>query len=637
MCGICGLQSATVEDKCTVVANMNELLRHRGPDGSGQYTDEFCSFAMRRLAIIDVNGGDQPIFNEDGQIGIVFNGEIYNFRDLAADLCRRGHQFRTASDTETIVHLYEENGEKTPKYLKGMFAFCIYDKRNRSLFMARDRFGEKPLYYYHHQDKGFVFSSEIRSLLACPFVPRHLNREALGYYLRVGLVPEPMTMFQGIKALPAGHWLRLQDGQLTIQPYYQIDYTVDESLGQEEQAVEALRETLSRAVLRQSVSEVPLGAFLSGGIDSSSVVAMLQGGLNQPVKSLTVRFQAADYDESAIARKTAAHLGTDHQELTVPNTAFQPNDLWRIIEQVGLPFGDSSAIPTYVLCNKARQVVTVALSGDGGDELFAGYPLFRWGLSIQRIGKLPSGVRRVAASMVNGLARNTFTAQLSKVRQVRRALEASLLPCATLPVALDTLFEPAELANLLQDETVLDVAISQLPLFTRLPAEATEWSPLRRLMYYRLKHVLPARMLTKVDRMSMASSLEVRAPMLDVDLAELSMRLPDRHLIRNGQGKYILRQAMRGVLPNTLFQQPKAGFAIPLHRFQNEAYRVLAQNLLSKSPLADLFHQKALDQVRQTALSGSSEQARTSVYRSSHQLWYLMQLAAWVERFGVTI
>lgn len=638
MCGICGVQSQSFKDKHLIVSQMNELLHHRGPDGSGQYDDAFCSIAMRRLAIIDVSGGDQPIFNEDEQLAIVFNGEIYNFQELFPYLQRNGHQFRTASDTETILHLYEEKGEETPKYLKGMFTFCIYDKRNHALFLARDRFGEKPLYYYNHPELGLVFSSEIRSLLACPFVPRCLNYEALGYYLRVGLVPEPLTLFQDIKVLPAGHWLRSQDGQVVVQAYYTINYSVDKTLQRQDEAIAALRESLIQAVVRQSVSEVPLGAFLSGGIDSSSVVAMLRAGLNQPIKSLTVRFEAADYDESPIARETAAYLGTDHQEFVAPNMAFVPDDLWRIVDHVGLPFPDSSAIPTYILCKNARQVVTVALSGDGGDELFAGYPFFQWGLSIQKLSKLPSVGRRSAATVAGWLTQGGMAAGGRHLRRARRALEASLEPDEVLPVALDSMFEPSELNGLLRESTALEVATGDLPRLTQLPPEAECWSPLRRLMYYRLKHVLPARMLTKMDRMSMASSLEVRAPMLDVDLAELSMRLPDEHLIQNGTGKFILREAVRSSLPGIIFEQPKSGFGIPLHRFQNQQYMALAQELLlNGNGITSLFNRQRLEGITQTGLSRQRDQADTSVYRASHQLWSLMQLAAWAQRFKVII
>ena len=639
MCGICGLYSqSTPGDKQQLVLQMNEQLRHRGPDGCGHFSDPCCSLAMRRLAIIDVAGGDQPIFSEDERFVIVFNGEIYNYQDLRRHLLSRGHHFRTNSDTEAILHLFEDQAEATPAHLKGMFAFCIYDRLEKTLFLARDRFGEKPLYYYYSPEHGFVFSSEIRSLLACPFIPRHLNHEALGYYLRAGLVPAPLTLFQDVYSLPPGHWLRLSDRQLTIRPYYTINFTVDKQLEREETAVEQVRDTLKQAVARQSVSEVPLGAFLSGGIDSSSVVAMLQMSQERPSKSLTVQFQATAYDESRMARQIATHLNTEHEEFVVPDMAFQSDDLWRIVEHVGMPFSDSSAIPTYFLCQQARQAVTVALSGDGGDELFAGYSYFRWGMALHQLQRVPHFIRRSAASLANRLAQGRQSTRLSALRPARRALHASLEPHPVLPVNLSAMFNTAEIGFLVADHPTRDVAASDLPLLTRLPAEAEQWSPLRRLMFYRLQHVLPARMLVKVDRMSMANSLEVRAPMLDVDLADLSMRLPDKHLVRNGTGKYILREAMRPHLPESVFHQPKSGFSIPLHRFQNQAYQALARELLlNGATIIQLFHRDAIRQIVEIGTVRQQDQADLSVYRASHQLWSLMQLSAWAQRFKVVI
>lgn len=593
---------------------------------------------MRRLAIIDVAGGDQPIVSEDGRLVIVFNGEIYNHQDLRRQLLRQGHRFRTHSDTEAILHLFEDQAEATPAHLKGMFAFCIYDRLERTLFLARDRFGEKPLYYHFSSEHGFAFSSEIRSLLVCPFVPRRLDREALGYYLRAGLVPAPLTLFQEVYSLPPGTWLRLRDGQLTIRPYYTVDFTVDGRLAREETAVERVRETLKQAVARQSVSEVPLGAFLSGGIDSSSVVAMLQASQGEPSKSLTVKFQDAAHDESRIARQVATRLGTEHEEFVVPNMAFQADHLWRIVEHVGLPFPDSSAIPTFLLCQQARQSVTVALSGDGGDELFAGYPYFRWGMALHQLRRVPHIVRRSTAHLMNGLAQGSPTSRLGALRRARRALNASLEPPSTLPINLDAMFDTAEIARLVADDQTGETATSDLPLLTDLPAEAARWSPLRRLMYYRLKHVLPARMLVKVDRMSMANSLEVRAPMLDVDLADLCMRLPDRHLVRNGTGKHILREAMRPHLPDAVFHRPKSGFSIPLHRFQNEAYRALARDLLlNGADVIRLFHRDTIGRIVELGTARQRDHADLSVYRAGHQLWSLMQLSAWAQRFGVVV
>ena len=640
MCGICGLYTSSIfTEIADILPRMNQALTHRGPDEAGHYYHQACGIAMRRLSIIDVAGGHQPIFNENEQLAIVFNGEIYNFQPLTDMLRGRGHRFQTQSDTEVIIHLYEDESENTPLHLKGMFAFCIYDRRDDSLFIARDRFGEKPLYYHYHPENGFVFSSEIKSLLQCPFVPRRLDYEALGYYMRVGYVPVPLTLFRDIRILPPGHWLKWRDGQLEIRSYYTVDYCPDPTLEREADAIEAVQATLQQAVKRQAISDVPLGAFLSGGIDSSSVVAMLQAVSTRPVKTFTMRFEEESFDEGLIARQVANHLGTDHCEFVVPNVAFEPEDLWRIVDHVGLPFFDTSAIPTYILSKHIRQEVTVALSGDGGDEMFAGYPLFQWGLKIRQMQKLPLPVIKSGAWLVDWLSRRPGVSNISGLRRIRRGLRGATYPQQLLPVIIHTVFEPSELQTLLRCESILAVATGDLPLFTDLPTHAEKWSALRQLMHFRLKHMLHDRMLTKVDRMSMAASIEVRSPMLDVDLAELSMRLPDKHLLHNGVGKSILRKAMQGKIPDIVFNHPKSGFSIPLHRFQNNKYKAMAHELLSDRTdgIVQLFSQAAIEETIRTSLSQQSNRADRSVYRASHQLWGLMQLAAWEQRFKVSL
>ena len=330
-----------------MVTAMNEALTHRGPDDLGQMTTDTCSIAMRRLSIIDLAGGHQPMANEHGSVEVVFNGEIYNFPELQEHLRRSGrHTVRTASDTETIVHLYEDLGEAVPAQLEGMFAFCILDRRHDSLFLARDRFGEKPLFYA--QVGGvFAFSSELKSLLCWPAIARRLDREALAYYLHTGFVPAPLTLFQGVQQLPPGHWLRWRGGELSLGRYYQPEYVADPALADLSAAREAVRTGLFQAVRRQMRSDVATRAFLSGGVDSSAVVAAMQHQSPAPVRTFTVRFEYEPYDESPIARRVAAHLGTEHHEFTITNAGFTPDDLWRVVEHVGQPFWDSSAIPTY--------------------------------------------------------------------------------------------------------------------------------------------------------------------------------------------------------------------------------------------------------------------------------------------------
>lgn len=639
MCGICGLATHVLgEELPNVLQAMNALLVHRGPDDQGIYVHEQHGVAMRRLSIIDVAGGHQPIFNENGRYAIVFNGEIYNFPELREGLLKQNHQFQTNSDTETILHLYEEKKEKTPLYLKGMFAFCIYDKEERSFFLARDRFGEKPLYYYNHPRKGFVFSSEIRSLLACPFVPRVLNLEALGYYLRMGYVPAPLTMIADVCVLRPGHWLYWQEGEVRIRPYYHINYTPDSALDNEADAIDAIRDTLRQAVKRQSISEVPLGAFLSGGIDSSTVAACLQSISPDPIKTFNVKFEEAGYDESPIARQVAERLGTKHHEIVIPNVSFVLDDFWRIVEHVGLPFLDTSAIPTYIISKQIRNHVTVALSGDGGDEMFAGYTLFQWAIKVNKLRQIPLPVLRLGKNLTGWMSQLPGLSQIAALRRVRRGLMSASVTEKLMPVAIQTLFEPDEIFRMTSHPQIQSVALGELPLYTNLPPEADEWTPLRRLMYLRLKNNLHDDMLVKVDRMSMATSLEVRAPMLDVDLAELSMRLPDKHLIRGSVGKFILRQAFRDTLPLSVFSHPKSGFSIPLHKFQNTAYRELANDLLLKSSgIMSLFSLPERKKILMRGINQKKDMAGHSVYRASHQLWGLMQLAAWGDRFNIQL
>ena len=638
MCGICGLISLKYDDAIPVhLSKMNYALLHRGPDDAGEFSNLTCGIAMRRLSIIDLLGGHQPIFNETGDIGIVFNGEIYNFRELQEVLHKRNHNLQTQSDTEVILHLYEDEQENTPTFLKGMFAFCIYEQDKKTLFLARDRFGEKPLYYYTNNG-FFAFSSEIASLLQCTIIPRQLNHEALGYYLRMGFAPTPLTLFKDIHILPPGHWLKWQNGEITTRAYYTVDYCADPMLEHEADAIDAVRSVLHQAVKRQSLSDVPLGAFLSGGIDSSSVVAMLQANSSHPIKTFTARFEEASYDESTIARQVAQHLGTEHHEFVIPNIAFEPEDLWRIIEHIGQPFHDTSAIPTYLLSKQIREEVTVALSGDGGDEMFAGYPIFQWGQRIQSIQKLPNYLLKSASCTASWLSHQRFASKFAPLRQIRRGLEVAASPQHLLPIMIHASFEPLELSTLVKYQPVLDVAIGNLPLLTILPPEAENWTPLRRLMYFRLKYNLNDDMLTKVDRMSMAASIEVRAPMLDPDLAELSMRLPDKHLIQQGVGKSILRKAIKGMVPEIVFTHPKSGFSIPLHKFQNDKYKQMATELLhDRTGVMQLFSSSSLNKLLHDGLNQQSDNAMRSVFRTSHQLWSIVQLAAWAQRFEVRL
>lgn len=643
MCGICGIIDPAAgfpsEERRATVARMNEALYHRGPDEAGSYTDPYCDLAMRRLSIIDLGGGQQPIYNETREVMVFFNGEIYNYQELRQKLLSRGHRLSTDSDTEVLVHLYEDQGEDFLHELKGMFAFCLYDRRRRIFLLARDRFGEKPL-YYHWKQGILTFASEVRSLLENKRIGRKLDQEALPYYFRTSLVPEPLTLLCGVKSLPAGHLMIVQDDELTVRPYFRLSYRPDPKLRSEEAAAALIAPLLSQAVRRQRVSDVPVGAFLSGGMDSSTVVALLQEQSEGPIPTFHVRFEDQGFDESPIARKVAEYCGTDHHEIVVPDYDFSEDLFWEIIDHVGLPFRDSSAIPTYLISRAIRRHVKVALSGDGGDELFGGYRQFHWYRQIMGLQHFPQLLRRALLSGLDLARQVPGLSGLSQLRQGRRAVRTSLLHPQDVAVSLQEMFTGAAVRDLFRPHTAYAPngylwAYDQLKDY---PEESRHWSPLRKIMYYRMHHTLPSNMLVKVDRMSMANSLEVRAPFLDPDLYEAASRLPDEMLMRRGQGKYLLRRIMRDKLPPEVFTHPKKGFSIPLYKYQNEAFQHLAKDLLfSDSPLHEILDGAQLENIYRTGISQQQNSAQISVFRSAHQLWMMMQLFGWVRRFEVQV
>lgn len=640
MCGIVGIVgSANPEAAQEGVRRAAAALRHRGPDAEGFYFEGPVALGHRRLSIIDTAArANQPMHSPDGTSVIVFNGEIYNFPELKSGLESRGEQFGTTSDTEVLLRLIERDGPLCLSRLRGIFAFAVWNRQRRELLLARDPFGEKPL-YVAGRGGALTFASELRALLELPGIDRRLDYEALSYFLECGLVPSPLTMFEGIGVIEPGHWMRWRDGVIETGQYFQLDYHVDPNLCALPDAAEAVRNALRVAVRRQMISDVPVGAFLSGGIDSSSVVALMQESSPRPVMTFNVRFEDSAYDESLLARRVAKHLGTDHHELTVTNQGFANADFWRILDHVGMPFHDSSAIPTYIVSRYARQLVTVALSGDGGDELFAGYTTFRWAKTVDRLAQMPRWLTMVGAATAQAASRLPHLPGAGRLRQARKALSAASIR-GDIPRfrAIHRLFSQEDVSKLFTPQAAARVEHRPVDRLAEMPLRAGRWTPLRRMMFNRVEHELASDMLVKVDRMSMATSLEVRAPMLDPDLAMLSARLPDHHL-RNGKlGKLVLREAMRAYLPEEVFSHPKWGFSIPLHRFINEQFRELASGLLApEGPLRDLIDHQASTTVLHRGLERTSDAADFSAYQATHQLWSLMQLAGWIERYKVSL
>ena len=535
MCGIYGALSSDAGRpvEAELLERMGRVLTHRGPDGGGTHVSGPLGMGMRRLSIIDLAGGDQPMANEDGTIWVVFNGEIYNYRALATELRHRGHRLATASDTEVLLHLYEEHGERCVEHLRGMFAFAIWDERRRTLCLARDRFGIKPL-YYAVTPQGLLFGSELKALLQSPWLSRRLDDEGLLAYLQHGYVPDPRSILEGVVKLAPGHTLLVENGRPREPKRYWHATPFFRDGGkepEETEAAERLWSELEDAVRSHMVSDVPVGAFLSGGLDSSAVVSIMARASSAPIKTFSVGFREDRYNELPHARQVAEWCGTEHHELMV-----EPSDLKVLDELLGSfdePFADSSAIPTYLVSRLARAHVKVVLSGDGGDELFAGYERYQVDYSRRRLGllgdlHLGGPLRALSALLPVGGGKNTLH-NLSLTRTRRYLDTLSLFPDG----ALRELLGPTKMVPASPLEAMVDPQLDPLSRFQDLD----------------LKSYLPGDILTKVDRMSMANSLEARVPLLDHHLAEYACGLSPSLRMRGSAKKYLLKRALRGPHP----------------------------------------------------------------------------------------
>jgi len=552
VCGIAGILSQTGRPpRVDEVRAMCAAIVHRGPDDEGLYVTDEVGLGMRRLSIIDLATGHQPIENEDGSIRVVFNGEIYNFADLRRDLVARGHRFSTATDTETIVHLYEEHGPACVRHLRGMFTFALWDARRGELLLARDRLGIKPLYYADVAGR-LVFASELKALLALPDVEARLDWASVRHLFTFLTTPLASSIVAGVHKLEAGHILvASRDGRRRLERYWDLAFEPDYSRS-EAYFVERVRETLDECVRLHLVSDVPLGAFLSGGIDSSAVVASMARQTARPVKTFSIGFAEPDYDESPYARQVARALGTEHHELILePDVPAVLQELtWHLDE----PFGDSSAIPTYMVSRLAAGHVKVVLSGDGGDELFGGYD--RYVVESRERGyRLPAAARNLlglaARAMPDGMRGRNLLRHFS-LADPERYLDAVTL------LRLDEqrrLFRPEAFERLAAADPWPAAA-------AHLPTAGGAW--LSGLQYLDTTRYLPLDILTKVDRMSMAHSIEARVPLLDHTLVELAATIPPELKLRGRTTKYIFKQALAGILPEAILHRPKRGFAVPL-------------------------------------------------------------------------
>jgi asparagine synthase (glutamine-hydrolysing) len=565
MCGIAGIfdtQAKRPIDEALLV-RMNQTQHHRGPDESGLHAEPGIAIAHKRLSIIDLSSGHQPLFNEDGSVVVVFNGEIYNFVDLIHELQALGHTFRTRCDTEVIVHAWEQWGEACVERFRGMFAFGLWDRNKETLFLARDRLGVKPLFYALLDDGQLIFGSELKVLTAHPALRRDIDPRAIEEYFAYGYVPEPRTIYQQALKLSPAHTLTVKLGQPIPQPreYWDVPFQPLTPMTQAE-AQEDLIRLLRESVKIRLVSEVPLGAFLSGGVDSSAVVAMMAELSSEPVNTCSISFGDPAFNESEYAAKVATRYHTNHRVEQVDADDFDLID--KLAALYDEPYADSSAIPTYRVCQLARKNVTVALSGDGGDENFAGYRRYRWHLNEERMRSfIPTAVRRPVFGLLGKLypkadwAPKIFRAKSTLEGMARDSVEGYFHSISLMSDAMRArLFSP-DFSRALGGYRAVEVMY-------RHDARSPAQEPLARVQYLDIKTYLVGDILTKVDRASMAHALEVREPLLDHKLVEWASRLPASLKLHGGEGKYVFKKALEHYLPNEILYRKKMGFAVPL-------------------------------------------------------------------------
>ncbi len=571
MCGITGFIAQNnfpdAVDSTLVLDRMCRRIAHRGPDDQGMLVSGAVALGMRRLSVIDLEGGQQPISGCTKAVTIVFNGEIYNYRELQCDLQLRGHEFKTNSDTETILHAYEEFGAACVERLRGMFAFAIWDARRQELFIARDRAGKKPLYYSLSPQGTLIFGSELKSLREHPEFRGVISTEALDSYLTFGYVPDPLTIFRDVHKLPPGHHLRFSNGRVHLQQYW--DFPYDESLAKPaqdgEECFEELRALLDEAVRVRLVADVPLGAFLSGGVDSSAVVGLMARHTPQPVKTFSIGFHEDSYNELKYARLAAKHFGTDHHEFVVTPDICEIVDelVWHFDE----PFADSSAIPTYMVSKLAREFVTVVLSGDGGDELFGGYTRYATDRKRSGYARLPRVLRQglmqpLGSSLPHGAWGRNYIYVM--------AFEA-----------IDRYIEDVSIFTRLNKRSLYTEGFHQQLGETEAAARFRDYAnrsgskdSLHRLLYLDSKTYLPGDILTKVDRMSMAVSLEARVPLLDHKLIEfVCTRIPSAMKMKGLETKHLFKRAVSDLVPAEILNRPKQGFGVPIEQWINQQLR----------------------------------------------------------------
>jgi asparagine synthase (glutamine-hydrolysing) len=624
MCGISGIIYRD-RDRCVSFADLKRMcgtLIHRGPDEDGFFVKRNVGLGMRRLKVIDLVTGRQPISNEDGSIWIIFNGEIYNYPELRRQLEEKGHTFSTHTDTETIVHAYEEYGENCVANLNGMFAFAIWDGRIEKLFLARDRIGVKPLYYFV-DDECLVFGSELKAILECRHVPRTIDRQALDAFLTFEYIPAPLSIFSEVKKLLPGHLLILQNGKVSTRQYWDLQY--NRLAGDEQELSQALYDLLKDAVRMRLISDVPLGAFLSGGIDSSSLVCLMTELMDRPVKTFSIGFDDPSYNELEYARTVAKYFGTDHHELTIqPDIVNLVSDLIKYLDE---PLADVSIFPMYLVSKLAREHVTVVLSGDGGDELFGGY---EWYVADKIAGychRLPSAVRnRWLPAMVGLLPPSPR--KKGAINKLKRFVEGSALPERLRHFRWSSFATEGTKQHLYTEDLKRWVNHGDTcSRFTDYFQTFDGADPLWQEQFADIKTYLADDILAKVDRMTMANSLEARTPYLDYRVAEFAAGLPSHLKLKGLQTKYLLKHSMATKLPPSILRRKKEGFSIPMKNWLQHELRPMMQEVLSPCRIKQegLFNPSYVEKLKADHLQG--------IANYSHQLWSLMVFEIWQDTY----
>lgn len=626
MCGIAGFVSQHVmspvheRERAHLLDQMCRVIKHRGPDDQGMLVTGAAALGMRRLSIIDLKGGHQPISNETQDVTVVFNGEIYNYRDLHRELKARGHRFQTNSDTEAIVHAYEEYGPACVERFRGMFALALWDEKEQTLFLARDRAGKKPLYYTLTAEGTLVFGSELKSLLQHPEVRREVSHAALDAYFTFGYVPDPLSIYQDIHKLAPGHHLTFRGGAIKIKQYWDFSYEQREEPSLPAEAyLEELRALLDEAVRVRLVSDVPLGAFLSGGVDSSAVVGLMARHMSQPVKTFSIGFHEDSFNELKYARLAARHFGTEHQEFIVtPDICDIVDELvWHFDE----PFADSSAIPTYMVSKLARQYVTVVLSGDGGDELFAGYTRYATDQRRRNFARLPRVLRQqlmqpLSRRLPHGAWGRNYLHNIAQDPLDRYLDSVSVFTQLNKQALYSADFQ----AQLRDGERVL-------PSFQLYASRIKSREPLDALLYIDSKTYLPGDILTKVDRMSMAASLEARAPLLDHKLIEFVTRIPARLKMKGDETKHIFKRAISDFVPPEILDRPKQGFGVPIQQWINQQLRGRIRETLTGTAA------RSRGLVNHSYVELLLDEHERNRRDHATQLWALFMLELWQQTF----